>query len=110
MEIKVFDVFITDKPRASVKSQLVVVPSGPGLSEIDRNAKYYLALQQADIALPDSGLMVLLIRLFTGKKIEKLSGPKFLAGFLKQPELQIPNTLFLIDLSTDPSSWSKKYE
>lgn len=90
-------------------SPLLVVPSGPGLSEIDRNAKYYEALQQADLALPDSGLMVLLVRLFTGKKIEKLSGPKFLAEFLKQPELQFSNTLFLVDSSAESSDRNRQY-
>ena len=49
--------------------EFMVVPSGPGLSSIDKDVKYWEALKGADFAIPDSGLMILLARLFFALKI-----------------------------------------
>ena len=48
------------------KGQFMVVPSGPGLSTIDKDLKYYESLKCADFAIPDSGLMIILAKLFLG--------------------------------------------
>ena len=54
------------------KGEFMVVPSGPGLSAIDKDIKYWNALKGADFAIPDSSLMVILARVFFGLKIKKL--------------------------------------
>lgn len=62
---------------------LVVVPSGPNLaSELVTDAAYREAVQQSDIAITDSGLMVLLWRFLTRARIERLSGLKLIRGLL----------------------------
>ena len=45
------------------KSRWVVLPSGPGLSDIKTNIIYHNALKNSDIALFDSGYSCLLLRL-----------------------------------------------
>ena len=82
----------------------MVVPSGPGLSTIDKDTKYWNALKEADFALPDSGFMVILATVFFGFKIKKLSGPKFLRFFLKEEVLRNKDVLF----SVDPNVYESK--
>ena len=91
------------------KGEFMVAPSGPGLSTIDKDKRYWQALIEADFAIPDSGFMVMLVRLFLGFKIKKLSGPKFLRSFLKENILREPNKLFLIDPTEKESVINKKY-
>jgi len=65
------------------QNSLVVAPSGPGLaSDLIKNRFYKESLENADIVLPDSGLMCFLINWIIGKKIKRLSGLKFLKNFL----------------------------
>jgi N-acetylglucosaminyldiphosphoundecaprenol N-acetyl-beta-D-mannosaminyltransferase len=69
---------------------LCVAPSGPGLAEdlIDCPV-YSSALVQADLVLPDSGLMCLWTRLFSRRPIKRISGLAFLKAYLvgKDPPL-----------------------
>ena len=61
---------------------LMVVPSGPGLATIGSDLRYTEAVQNCDFAIPDSGYMVLLLKIIKGIKIQKLSGYDFLKQFL----------------------------
>ncbi len=90
------------------KSVFLVAPSGPGLSEIDKNQKYYSAIRNADYALFDSGLLVLLLNII-GHKYKKLSGPKFLKSFLEDPELQDQDAIFTVDPTKEHSESNRKY-
>ena len=45
---------------------LVVVPAAPALVELQTNRSYREAVYNADLAITDSGLMVLLWQLLTG--------------------------------------------
>jgi N-acetylglucosaminyldiphosphoundecaprenol N-acetyl-beta-D-mannosaminyltransferase len=92
-----------------LKGQFMVVPSGPGLSTIDKDEKYWNALKGADFAIPDSGLMIILARLFFNLKIKKLSGPKFLRLFLKEEVLKKQGILFSVDPSDTESKINNKY-
>jgi len=85
------------------KGSLMVVPSGPGLSTIKDDKKYYDALLNADFAIPDSGFMLLIIRLFKRIKINKLSGYAFLQSFFDDPEIKNDSDLFLVDPSSEDS-------
>ena len=61
---------------------LLVVPSGPGLATIENEKEYYKSIINADIAIPDSGFMVILNNLLGySKKLQKLSGLEFLNYF-----------------------------
>jgi len=44
------------------KKSLFVFPSGPNLSELKFNSKYYMSLKKADYVFFDSGFFVLLLK------------------------------------------------
>ena len=91
------------------KGELMMVPSGPGLATIDKDNKYWQAMKNSDFAIPDSGFMVLLYRLFMGQRIKKLSGAKFIKQFLNEPILTENNKLFMIDPSIEESNINRSY-
>jgi len=57
---------------------LLVVPAAPALVKLQKDAEYRRALTSAEMAIADSGAMVLLWKLFTGRTVERISGLKFL--------------------------------
>jgi exopolysaccharide biosynthesis WecB/TagA/CpsF family protein len=56
----------------------LVAPSGTCFARLRRDAPYREAMTHADIAIPDSGAMVLLWRILQGRKIRRISGLKYL--------------------------------
>ena len=83
---------------------LVVAPSAPGLAvDLVRAPSYRLALQTADLVLTDSGFMVLLWRLYTGERLPRHSGLKYLRAVLARPELKEPGAVFWVMPSEDES-------
>ncbi len=91
------------------KGQFMVVPSGPGLSTLDQDQKYWEALKGSDFAIPDSGLMIILYKLLYGKSLTKLSGPKFLRQFLKEDCLRKEFNLFLVDPNQKESNINRLF-
>jgi exopolysaccharide biosynthesis WecB/TagA/CpsF family protein len=78
-------------------SMLVVAPSAPGLAaDLVKSASYREALTTADLAITDSGFMVLLWRVFTGITLPRLSGLKFMVAVLARPELKQPGAVFWV--------------
>lgn len=76
---------------------LVVAPSAPGLAvDLIKSASYREALTSASLVLTDSGFMVLLWWLFTGEKLPRHSGLKFLRAVLERPELKEPGAVFWV--------------
>jgi len=65
---------------------LILAPSGPGLAALRVDRFYQEAVENCDVALPDSGFMVLLWRLFKGGSLRRLSGLKFLAWLLLEDD------------------------
>src|SRR5213080_3730766 len=57
---------------------LLVVPAAPALVKLSEDEDYRRALTSADMAIADSGAMVLLWRIFTGRRVERISGLKYL--------------------------------
>jgi UDP-N-acetyl-D-mannosaminuronic acid transferase (WecB/TagA/CpsF family) len=51
-----------------------VMPAAPALIKLNYDEEYRRALQNADLALADSNLLVLLWKLATGHRLEKISG------------------------------------
>ena len=86
---------------------LMVVPSGPGLITIGKDLRYTDAVQNADFAIPDSGFMVILIRILKGIKIKKLSGFEFLKFFFQEKHNK--NDIFLIDPNEIDSLLNNKF-
>ena len=62
----------------STKGGLLVVPAAPALVKLQSDEGYRRALVAADMAIADSGAMVLLWRIFTRRRVERISGLKFL--------------------------------
>lgn len=73
----------------ALRGGLVVVPSGPGLAQdLRRSRAYRRAVTTADLAIADSGAMVLFWRLFRFRKIRRVSGLRFLEALLEMEELK----------------------
>src|SRR5580658_8672485 len=74
--------FFTGSAREAVQiglqGGLVVVPSAPALVDLQTNDQYREAVVNADLAITDSAFMVLLWWALSGKKIERVSGLKYL--------------------------------
>ena len=76
---------------------LFVAPSGPGLAvDLVRSPVYRAAVQTADLALTDSGWLILLWRLFTGERLPRHSGLKFLREIVEGPLLKEPGAAFWV--------------
>src|SRR5204863_6776767 len=52
---------------------LLVVPAAPALVKISEDENYRRAVTSADMAIADSGAMVLLWRILTGRGVERIS-------------------------------------
>ena len=61
---------------------LLVAPASPGLLKLYYDEEYRRALQQADLAIADSELLVLVWKLVTGRKLNKISGISYLRSLL----------------------------
>ncbi len=66
----------------------IVVPAAPALADLTTDDAYRVAVEKSDFAITDSGLMVLLWKIFTGEVLIRLSGLKLLRGLLSGPELR----------------------
>jgi UDP-N-acetyl-D-mannosaminuronic acid transferase (WecB/TagA/CpsF family) len=75
---------------------LVVVPAAPALVELQTNEHYREAVFNADLAITDSGLMVLIWRGLTGKKIARVSGLKYLKLLFDLKAFQPPGSVLWI--------------
>lgn len=75
---------------------LMVAPSAPVLIGIGENPVQRAAVVSSDLAITDSGLMVLLWRVITGERITRVSGLEFLKLLLEQPELRWPGATFWV--------------
>ncbi len=73
-----------------MRGGLVVAPSAPVLLEMETDSVGRKALLRSDVAITDSGLMVLLWDLMTGEKTLRVSGLAYLKLLLEQPELHKP--------------------
>ncbi|MFA6960122.1 MAG: WecB/TagA/CpsF family glycosyltransferase [Opitutaceae bacterium] len=83
--------------RGVVGGGLVVAPSAPGLAvDLVKSAAYREALTTADLVITDSGFMVMLWNFFTGEKLPRHSGLKYLRAVLARPELKQPASVFWV--------------
>src|SRR5436190_2357200 len=57
---------------------LLAVPAAPALVKICHDEDYRRAVTSADMAIADSGAMVLLWKILTRRRVERISGLKFL--------------------------------
>jgi UDP-N-acetyl-D-mannosaminuronic acid transferase (WecB/TagA/CpsF family) len=69
---------------ASDNGGLVVAPAGPTLVKLRYDEDYRRAIVEADLALPDSGWMVLLWLGLRARKLNRISGLKYFEGLTAQ--------------------------
>jgi UDP-N-acetyl-D-mannosaminuronic acid transferase (WecB/TagA/CpsF family) len=79
-----------------LRGGLVVVPAAPALVELQTNESYREALLNADLAITDSGLMVLIWQMLTRKRIARVSGLKYLKLLFEKKALQPRETVLWI--------------
>ncbi len=65
-----------------------VVPAAPALARIDHDSNYARALLEADLAIADSGFMVLLWRALRRRKLTRVSGLRYLLALFQKPSLR----------------------
>jgi len=75
---------------------VVVVPAAPALKNLTHDHGYREALLEADFAIPDSALMVLLWNFLQRDRIRKLSGLKYLRALIEQPGFRKPGAAFWV--------------
>jgi UDP-N-acetyl-D-mannosaminuronic acid transferase (WecB/TagA/CpsF family) len=75
---------------------LLVVPAAPALKDLGTNAAYREALLDADVAITDSGFMVLIWNLLEKDSVRRLSGLEYLNELLLLPEVRQPGNTFWI--------------
>ncbi|MBC8041714.1 MAG: WecB/TagA/CpsF family glycosyltransferase, partial [Opitutaceae bacterium] len=87
-----------------------MAPSAPGLAvDLVKSASYREALTTADLVITDSGFMVLLWRFFTGEKLPRHSGLKFLRAVLDRPELKQPGSVFWVMPSAEEDAHNRAW-
>ena len=79
-----------------MRGGLVVVPSAPVLQGMLHDPFNRDAVICSDLAIPDSGLMVLVWNLVMRDRIPRISGLKYLKLLLDQPALRVPGALFWV--------------
>ena len=87
--VSFFNGFLDEAIKRCRAGGLVVIPSGPGLAcDLPNDRAYAEAVQRADLALPDSGLMALWWLCFRFERIHRISGYAFLKAMLEQEEFE----------------------
>lgn len=79
-----------------VQGGLLTAPSAPVLADLPADEAHREAVEGSDIAIADSGFMVILWLLMRGRKIPRISGLRFIRGLLTRPELREPGSTFWV--------------
>jgi N-acetylglucosaminyldiphosphoundecaprenol N-acetyl-beta-D-mannosaminyltransferase len=85
-----------DAVEQGMRGGLVVVPSAPVLINMVEEAVTREALLHSDLAIMDSGLMVLMWNFLEHDRVRRVSGLEYLKLLLEEPELRKPGAIFWI--------------
>ena len=92
--------FFAGTPREALqvglRGGLVVVPAAPALVDLEHDASYRDALVNADLAITDSGLMVLVWWMLTRERLPRVSGLEYLKLLLAEPSVREPGAVLWI--------------
>jgi N-acetylglucosaminyldiphosphoundecaprenol N-acetyl-beta-D-mannosaminyltransferase len=83
---------------------LLVVPAAPALQDVAQNEEYREALTNADVAIADSALMVLLWNWMQGDSIPRMSGLRYLRELLRTEDMRKPGNTFWVMAGTESAS------
>lgn len=82
---------------------LLVAPAGPLLNDLARDEGYREAISSADVAITDSGAMVLVWNLLNRERIRRVSGLEYFRQLVREPEFRVPGATFWV-MASDGSS------
>jgi UDP-N-acetyl-D-mannosaminuronic acid transferase (WecB/TagA/CpsF family) len=82
--------------REIARGGLLVAPSGTCFERFLEDAEYRRAIINADVALADSGLMVILWRLLRGRRVPRISGLTYLQELFRDPEFWAGQPLWVL--------------
>ncbi len=92
---------------------LLVVPAAPALKNIAEDTEYREALLGADVAIADSGLMVMIWNFLQKDKIQRLSGLKYLRELLTVEDIRATGRTLWIMPSRESAvtnlAWLRSY-
>ena len=93
--------FFLGSPRGAMeylshKGGYVVVPAAPALIKICHDPEFRRAVEEADLAIADSGFMALLWRIMEGSEISRISGLTYLKEFFRLPGIRNPNQTYWV--------------
>lgn len=75
---------------------LLVAPAAPSMINLCRDDDYRRALLAADLAIADSGFMVLLWKLFTGERVPRISGLEHVKRLLEHESVRQPGAVLWV--------------
>lgn len=75
---------------------LIVAPAAPSLVALQYDEEYRRAICDADLAIADSGWMVLFWRIFSGQRLTRISGLTFLKRLLELPDAREFGKIFWV--------------
>ena len=82
--------------KAGMRGGLVVAPAAPALLDLHHDHEYRAALLESDLAITDSGFMVLLWNAMTQDRIPRVSGLEYLKLLLSQAEFRQSDATFWV--------------
>jgi UDP-N-acetyl-D-mannosaminuronic acid transferase (WecB/TagA/CpsF family) len=82
--------------KAGMKGGLVVAPAAPSLLDLNRDRHYRDALLEADLAITDSGFMVLVWNAVAPDSICRVSGLEYLKLLLAEPDFRRAGATFWV--------------
>lgn len=91
--------FVGSAPEAvevGARGGLMVAPAAPGLVDMERDRDYHQALLESDLAITDSGFLVILWNLLAADRIPRTSGLEYLQLLLHRPEFRKPGASFWV--------------
>lgn len=80
---------------------LLAAPAAPSMIALCRDADYRRALLGAEIAIADSGFMVLLWKLFTGEAVPRISGLEHVKRLLEHESMREPGAVVWVVATED---------
>ncbi len=75
---------------------LLVAPAAPSMITLCRDEDYRRALLSAEIAIADSGFMVLLWKFFTGERVPRISGLEHVKRLLEHESVRQPGAVLWV--------------
>ena len=75
---------------------LLVAPAAPSLINLCRNEEYRQAILASDLAIADSGFMVMLWKLFTGETVSRISGLEYVKRLIEHESVQQPGAVLWV--------------